>query len=169
MGTTDVRIDVKLNKHVWSSGIRSVLRRVRVRIARKRNDEEDGEELYSLVTVAEIPPEGPLWSGSQKQRKVEASRSDGAADSAVVLVLPTTRSRRPPAPAHALTARSHHGADLPARACGRGQAAGPGRMRRRQTGTRVRLLFPQHRKDGHAGALLHGSSGMASRRLPVLL
>jgi len=30
----------------------------------------------------------------QKQRKVEASRSDGAADSAVVLVLPTTRSRR---------------------------------------------------------------------------
>ena len=70
MGTTDVRIDVKLNKHVWSSGIRSVPRRVRVRIARKRNDEEDAkEELYSLVTVAEIPPEGPLWSGSQKQRK----------------------------------------------------------------------------------------------------
>ena len=30
----------------------------------------------------------------QKQRKVEASRSDGAADSAVVLFLPTTRSRR---------------------------------------------------------------------------
>jgi len=59
MGTTDVRIDVKLNKHVWSSGIRSVPRRVRVRIARKRNDEEDAkEELYSLVTVAEIPPEG---------------------------------------------------------------------------------------------------------------
>jgi len=59
MGTTDVRIDVKLNKHVWSSGIRSVPRRVRVRIARKRNDEEDAkEELYSLVTVAEIPLEG---------------------------------------------------------------------------------------------------------------
>ena len=53
MGTSDVRIDVKLNKHIWSSGIRSVPRRVRVRIARKRNDEEDAkEELYSLVTVA---------------------------------------------------------------------------------------------------------------------
>ena len=44
MGTTDVRVDVKLNKHVWSRGIRSVPRRVRVRIARKRNDDEDAKE-----------------------------------------------------------------------------------------------------------------------------
>ncbi|KAJ8570245.1 hypothetical protein K7X08_006822 [Anisodus acutangulus] len=59
MGTKDVRVDVKLNKHIWSRGIRSVPRRVRVRIARKRNDDEDAkEELYSLVTVTEIPPEG---------------------------------------------------------------------------------------------------------------
>lgn len=59
MGTNDVRIDVKLNKQIWSSGIRSVPRRVRVRISRKRNDEEDAkEELYSLVTVAEVPAEG---------------------------------------------------------------------------------------------------------------
>ena len=48
MGTTDVRVDVKLNKHIWSSGIRSVPRRVRVRIARKRNDEEgEGRALLS--------------------------------------------------------------------------------------------------------------------------
>ncbi|KAI3918235.1 hypothetical protein MKX01_041555 [Papaver californicum] len=59
MGTKDVRVDVKLNKHIWSKGIRSVPRRIRVRIARKRNDDEDAkEELYSLVTVAEIPAEG---------------------------------------------------------------------------------------------------------------
>ncbi|KAK7858775.1 60s ribosomal protein l31 [Quercus suber] len=33
--------------------------RIRVHIARKRNDEEDAkEELNSLVTVTEIPPEG---------------------------------------------------------------------------------------------------------------
>ncbi|KAL8462817.1 hypothetical protein ACS0TY_033726 [Phlomoides rotata] len=38
MGTTDVRVDVKLNKHIWSRGIRSVPRRIRVRIARKRNE-----------------------------------------------------------------------------------------------------------------------------------
>ncbi|XP_050103389.1 60S ribosomal protein L31-like [Malus sylvestris] len=59
MGTTDVRVDVKLNKHIWSRGIRSVPRRIRVRIARKRNDDEDAkEEFYSLVTVTEVPPEG---------------------------------------------------------------------------------------------------------------
>ncbi|KAF7836016.1 60S ribosomal protein L31 [Senna tora] len=58
MGTTDVRVDVKLNKHIWSGGIRSVPRRVRVRVARKRNDEEDAkEEFYSLVTVVDIPRE----------------------------------------------------------------------------------------------------------------
>ena len=55
MGTTDVRVDVKLNKFIWSRGIRSVPRRVRVRISRKRNDDEDAkEELYSLVTVTEV-------------------------------------------------------------------------------------------------------------------
>ncbi|KAF7824522.1 60S ribosomal protein L31 [Senna tora] len=58
MGTTDVRVDVKLNKFVWSQGIRSVPRRIRVRVARKRNDEEDAkEEFYSLVTVVDIAPE----------------------------------------------------------------------------------------------------------------
>ncbi|OEL37045.1 60S ribosomal protein L31 [Dichanthelium oligosanthes] len=66
MGTTDVRIDGKLNKHIWSSGIRSVPRRIRVRIARKRNDEEDAkEELYSLVTVTEIPAEGLRGLGTK--------------------------------------------------------------------------------------------------------
>ncbi len=59
MGTSDVRLDVKLNKHIWSRGVRNVPTRVRVRIARKRNDDEDAkEELYSYVTVAEVPPEG---------------------------------------------------------------------------------------------------------------
>ncbi|KAG5559246.1 hypothetical protein RHGRI_008966 [Rhododendron griersonianum] len=66
MGTKDVRVDVKLNKYVWSRGIRSVPRRVRVRIARKRNDDEDAkEELYSLVTVAEIPTEGLKGLGTK--------------------------------------------------------------------------------------------------------
>ncbi|KAF6138236.1 hypothetical protein GIB67_011076 [Kingdonia uniflora] len=66
MGTKDVRVDVKLNKHIWSKGIRSVPRRVRVRIARKRNEDEDAkEELYSLVTVAEIPAEGLSGLGTK--------------------------------------------------------------------------------------------------------
>ncbi|CAB4313187.1 unnamed protein product [Prunus armeniaca] len=33
-------------------------RRIRVCIARERNDEEYAKELYSLVTVTEVPPEG---------------------------------------------------------------------------------------------------------------
>ncbi|KAJ7949137.1 60S ribosomal protein L31 [Quillaja saponaria] len=66
MATTDVRVDVKLNKYVWSRGIRGVPRRVRVRIARKRNDEEDAkEEFFSLVTVAEIPTEGLKGLGTK--------------------------------------------------------------------------------------------------------
>ncbi|XP_039014697.1 60S ribosomal protein L31-like [Hibiscus syriacus] len=66
MGTKDVIVDVKLNKLLWRGGIRSVPRRVRVRVARKRNDDEDAkEELYSLVTVAEIPAEGLKGLGTK--------------------------------------------------------------------------------------------------------
>jgi len=51
MGTKDVRIDVKLNKFVWSQGIRSVPYRVRVRLSRKRNEDEDAKEkMFTLVT-----------------------------------------------------------------------------------------------------------------------
>ncbi|GJN03924.1 hypothetical protein PR202_ga21423 [Eleusine coracana subsp. coracana] len=51
MGTNDVRVDVKLNKHIWSSGIRSVPRRVRVRIARRRNDEEMPRRSSTLLSL----------------------------------------------------------------------------------------------------------------------
>ncbi|MCL4125692.1 UNVERIFIED_CONTAM: hypothetical protein GTU68_056034, partial [Idotea baltica] len=51
MKTQDVRIDPKLNQFVWNQGIRNLPRRVRVRISRKRNEEESksGTEWYSLV------------------------------------------------------------------------------------------------------------------------
>jgi len=50
MQTEDVRIDVKLNKYLWSKGIRNVPFRVRVRLSRKRNeDEEAKEKMYTLV------------------------------------------------------------------------------------------------------------------------
>merc|ERR1712105_577808 len=41
MGTQDVRIDTRLNKHLWSKGVKGVPVRVRVRLARKRNEDED--------------------------------------------------------------------------------------------------------------------------------
>ena len=56
MKTSDVRVDVKLNKAIWSKGIRNVPRKIRVQISRRRNDDEDAEEdLYSYVTVADTP------------------------------------------------------------------------------------------------------------------
>merc|ERR1712170_187452 len=55
MGTPDVRIDTRLNKHLWSQGVRNVPYRVRVRLARKRNDDEDSvHKLYTLVTYVPV-------------------------------------------------------------------------------------------------------------------
>ncbi|CAG8598739.1 12582_t:CDS:2 [Ambispora leptoticha] len=51
MGTSDVRLDPQLNKEIWKQGIRNVPRRMRLRLSRKRNDEEDAKEkLYTYVT-----------------------------------------------------------------------------------------------------------------------
>mmetsp|Transcript_47836 Transcript_47836/g.113671 ORF Transcript_47836/g.113671 Transcript_47836/m.113671 type:complete len:122 (+) Transcript_47836:109-474(+) len=50
MGTKDVRIDTKLNKFIWSRGVRNVPTRVRVRMSRKRNDDEEAKEkMFTLV------------------------------------------------------------------------------------------------------------------------
>lgn len=55
MGTVDVRLDPSLNKAVWSHGIKKVPHRIRVRIARKRNDDEDAKEkLYSYVSFVPV-------------------------------------------------------------------------------------------------------------------
>merc|ERR1719265_2821 len=50
MSTQDVRVDTKLNKFIWSNGVRNVPTRVRVRMSRKRNEDEDADEkMYTLV------------------------------------------------------------------------------------------------------------------------
>merc|ERR1711963_1342957 len=55
MGTPDVRIDVSLNKYVWSQGVRNVPRRARIRLARRHNDDEDSaNKLYTLVTHVKV-------------------------------------------------------------------------------------------------------------------
>lgn len=43
MGTKDVRIDVRLNKELWSKGIKNVPNKIRVVISRRRNDDEDAK------------------------------------------------------------------------------------------------------------------------------
>merc|ERR1711976_348546 len=56
MGTPDVRIDTRLNKAIWAQGVRGVPFRMRVRLARMRNEDEDSiHKLYTRVTHVNIP------------------------------------------------------------------------------------------------------------------
>ncbi|KAI6115317.1 ribosomal protein L31e-domain-containing protein [Pisolithus croceorrhizus] len=59
MGTSDVRLDPKLNQALWAQGIKSVPHRIRVKLEQysfslvtgKRNDEENAKEkLYTYAT-----------------------------------------------------------------------------------------------------------------------
>ena len=55
MNTTDVRIDAGLNKYLWATGIKNPPTRVRVRLSRKRNEDEDADEkLYTLAQLVEV-------------------------------------------------------------------------------------------------------------------
>ena len=59
MGTKDVRIDTRLNKAIWSQGIKGVQFRMRVRLARLRNEDEDSiHKLYTLVTHVPVAAGG---------------------------------------------------------------------------------------------------------------
>ena len=47
---SDIRVSRALNEHVWSKGVKSVPTRIRVRLSRRRNDNEDAKEkMYTLV------------------------------------------------------------------------------------------------------------------------
>lgn len=55
MGTSDVRLDPDLNKALWSKGIKGIPKRIRVRISRKRNNEEGAtEKLFSYVQFVHV-------------------------------------------------------------------------------------------------------------------
>ena len=41
MKTKDVRIDAEVNKFIWSGGIKNIPRRVRVRLSRKKNEDNE--------------------------------------------------------------------------------------------------------------------------------
>ena len=61
MGVSDVRLDVRLNKFIWSQGIKNVPHRVRVKISRKRNEDEDAKEkMYTLVEHVPVASFGNL-------------------------------------------------------------------------------------------------------------
>ncbi|KAG5722791.1 hypothetical protein E4T56_gene8300 [Termitomyces sp. T112] len=51
MGTSDVRLDPRLNQAIWAQGIKTVPHRLRVKLERKRNDDENAQEkLYTYVS-----------------------------------------------------------------------------------------------------------------------
>ncbi len=55
MKTSDVRIDQALNKHVWSCGVKGTAKRIRLRLSRRRNDDEDAKEkLYTHVAYLNV-------------------------------------------------------------------------------------------------------------------
>merc|ERR1712170_79130 len=59
MGTKDVRIDTRLNKAIWSQGVRGVPFRMRIRLARLRNEDEGSiHKLYTLVTHVQVAKGG---------------------------------------------------------------------------------------------------------------
>jgi len=50
-----VRIDPQLNRMIWATGIRNIPRKMRVRVTRKRNEDEDqSEKFFSLVQYVEV-------------------------------------------------------------------------------------------------------------------
>ena len=68
MKTSDVRIDAKLNKHVWSKGVRNVPYRVRLRLSRKRNEDEEASAAVHAGAarrgrVGEGAPDGVVADG----------------------------------------------------------------------------------------------------------
>ncbi|KAG8769153.1 60S ribosomal protein L31 [Ceratobasidium sp. 428] len=55
LGVKDVRLDPKLNQAIWRQGIKNVPHRIRVKLERKRNDEEDAKEkLYVYASPIEV-------------------------------------------------------------------------------------------------------------------
>ena len=54
MGVKECRVDPKLNQAIWSRGVRSPPTRIRLRLERKRNDDEAAKnKLY--VYVSHLP------------------------------------------------------------------------------------------------------------------
>ncbi|ODQ48968.1 hypothetical protein PICMEDRAFT_89592 [Pichia membranifaciens NRRL Y-2026] len=56
MGTDDVRLDPKLNVELWKRGIQGVPYRLRLRISRKRNEDENAKAtMFSYVESVSVP------------------------------------------------------------------------------------------------------------------
>lgn len=52
MGTTDVRLDPKLNQALWARGVKTVPHRIRVKLERKYCIDHDNDDIDSLLVDA---------------------------------------------------------------------------------------------------------------------
>eukprot|EP00353_Schmidingerella_taraikaensis_P013002 CAMPEP_0185567046 /NCGR_PEP_ID=MMETSP0434-20130131/432_1 /TAXON_ID=626734 ORGANISM="Favella taraikaensis, Strain Fe Narragansett Bay" /NCGR_SAMPLE_ID=MMETSP0434 /ASSEMBLY_ACC=CAM_ASM_000379 /LENGTH=164 /DNA_ID=CAMNT_0028181165 /DNA_START=141 /DNA_END=636 /DNA_ORIENTATION=+ len=98
MHTQEVRIDPQLNRMVWATGIRNIPRKIRVRVTRKRNEDEDSKEkFFSLVQYVEVDSFEELQT--QKADRSCVYRSTGVPTIAMALTLVATqRDSAPGAP-----------------------------------------------------------------------
>jgi len=77
MRTKEVRIDATLNKFVWHKGIRNVPTRVRVRLERQRNDDEDAaDKMLTIVTYVDVKPTRRNEHGPSGFKKLSNSREE---------------------------------------------------------------------------------------------
>eukprot|EP00445_Apocalathium_hangoei_P002185 CAMPEP_0203866490 /NCGR_PEP_ID=MMETSP0359-20131031/15982_1 /ASSEMBLY_ACC=CAM_ASM_000338 /TAXON_ID=268821 /ORGANISM="Scrippsiella Hangoei, Strain SHTV-5" /LENGTH=199 /DNA_ID=CAMNT_0050784599 /DNA_START=59 /DNA_END=655 /DNA_ORIENTATION=+ len=106
MTSKDIRIDTKLNKFVWSNGIRNVPTRVRVRLSRKRNeDEEAKEKMFTLVQHVPVESFKNLQTETVKDADVSlqsACHVDGECIAAEGAVAGDAPSDRPDGRSYAL-------------------------------------------------------------------
>ena len=55
MWTMDVRMDSELNHYIWRTGIRDIPNKVRIRVSKKKNQDEDAKEpFYCLVQNVDV-------------------------------------------------------------------------------------------------------------------
>jgi len=54
MGTDKVKVMPSVNKYVWATGIRKTPKRIRVQLSRKKDDEEDSDEMVTYVDLVEV-------------------------------------------------------------------------------------------------------------------
>lgn len=55
MLTEDVRVDTEVNQYVWHQGIRNIPRRIRVRLVRRKNEEDEvGNKFYTEVKLLSV-------------------------------------------------------------------------------------------------------------------
>lgn len=47
----NVRVDTMLNKHIWSQGVRNIPKRIRVRLERRRDEDEEAKEKVLIPAI----------------------------------------------------------------------------------------------------------------------